>query len=392
MKETETLKQLIDLYLTGEITNSQKIDLLQMLDNPLLSDEFTAILYDNYNSNEIPQTDGVSTLDFIAKLKNKIEAPVVDVNIAPVKKLFNWKKIVAAASIITIAGMGVFYLLSNNKKGKDNQFVYTTPKVDVTPGKAGAVLTLANGEQIVLDSAGNGVLANQSNTAVIKKDGKLIYAEGNDAKIVYNTMTTPKGRQYNLELSDGTKVWLNAASSITFPTAFTGKERKVEVKGEVYFEVAKNAGKPFKVMAEGTEIKVLGTHFNVNAYGDEVAMNTTLLEGSVELTGKNKTVVLKPGQQASVTDKINILNEADIDEVMAWKNGKFSFNDANLETIMRQVARWYNVEIVFEDKITDTYTIDVPRDVPASKLFEFIELSGGVKFKISEGKVVVRKK
>jgi len=255
---------------------------------------------------------------------------------------------------------------------------------DIPAGSNNAVLTLDNGATIVLDTAANGTLANQGNIKVLKMNGQLAYNKtGNmNVKPVYNTITTANGNQYQLILIDGSKVWLNAASSIRFPTSFTGTERKVEITGEAYFEVTKNPNKPFRVdfkneAGEKDEIEVLGTHFNVNTYGDEPDMKTTLLEGSVKIKAGNKIQMLSPGQQALLSSNgIEIKKNVDLDQVMAWKNGYFLFDNTDIYTLMRQVSRWYNVEVSFEGKVTpDGFSGKISRNVPLSKFIKVLELN-----------------
>lgn len=302
----------------------------------------------------------------------------------------------AAAAVIIIAVGAVAYLVYNGHPQKE---IAKTEKVtgrnnnDILPGGDKAVLMLANGDTIALDDAATGTLALQGSIKVVKlNDGQLAYAtENKPTEAVYNKVTTPRGGQYQVQLPDGTKVWLNAASSLRFPTVFNGNERNVEVTGEAYFEVTKNPAQPFRVTVDGMEIRVLGTHFNVNAYTDEASINTTLVEGSVMVTKNGKQVTIKPGQQARVDGDITVAPDVDVETITAWKNGRFSFSNASLESLMRTIARWYDVEVVLEDKITDTYTIDVPRNVPVSKLFRYIERSGGVHFVIEGGKIICKK-
>ncbi len=234
------------------------------------------------------------------------------------------------------------------------------PVVVVAPGGNRAVLTLAGGQKIILDSAAAGVLAEQGNTHVQKLgDGQLAYEAGRKggtapATPLYNTLTTPRGGQYELTLPDGTKVWLNAASSITYPTAFPGNSRTVEMTGEAYFEVVHDKKRPFVVKAGGQTIQDIGTHFNVNDYTDEPAQVTTLLEGAVTVGGHP----LRPGEKATVTGAtgsgagaIIVVTQGDPDQAVAWKNGLFVFTDAGLQTVMRQLSRWYNVDVTYEGNI-----------------------------------------
>ncbi|HEY4334926.1 MAG TPA: FecR domain-containing protein, partial [Puia sp.] len=274
---------------------------------------------------------------------------------APVVRLYrgsgSWRKrwIVAAACLIGLIVASLFIWERRGPgSGMSKAIVALAPhavKNDVSPGHNGAILTLANGEEIVLDSARNGSIAVQGTTKISKLDGRLDYTSLNErpSEILYNKLTTPRARTTNLILADGTGVWLNAASSIRYPIVFGGKERQVEITGEVYFEVAKNAAMPFVVKRAHSDevIQVLGTSFNVNAYDDEDDMKTTLLEGSVKVIRGQKSSLLKPGQQAILDnsdDKIDVIDGANTNEVMAWKNGRFQFSNMDLRTIMRQLT------------------------------------------------------
>lgn len=304
-----------------------------------------------------------------------------------------WAKIAVAA--VLIMAIGIYWwsgIRETNKMAMKN--IPSTLIADLPPGGNKAILTLGDGSNIILDSAGNGNLASQGNTSITKSGkGELVYKSNNKATeaIVYNTVTTPKGGQYHIVLPDGSKVWLNAASSLRFPTAFIGKERRVEITGEVYFEVAHNAKMPFIVKANDTEVAVLGTHFNVMAYADEKVMKTTLLEGSVKVSRSGKSAMLAPGQQARLTnssENIRVLDDVDTDKEMAWKTGYFQFEDENLESIMRQVSRWYDVDIAYEGSASrEHFTGRLPRNANVSKVLKILSLSG-VKFRI-EGKSII---
>lgn len=305
---------------------------------------------------------------------------------------------VAASVLIVLAvGFSYFYLNKNeNNKMPGSMAKNTMLKNDIAPGGNKAVLTLANGFTITLDSAQNGILSQQGNSQVIKlNDGKLIYQKDRNTNAVavqYNTITTPRGGQYQLVLADGSKVWLNAASSIRFPTAFTGKERNVQITGEAYFEVAHNASMPFHVKVNNMDVAVLGTHFNINTYDDGGVMKTTLLEGSVRVSQGIKSVLITPGEQAQIADKedkIEIKRNVDLEEVVAWKNGKFVFSDANIKTVMDQLARWYNFNIEFTGEIKDKFHVEITRNTNVSNVFKILEGTGGVHFKIEENKVLV---
>jgi len=288
---------------------------------------------------------------------------------------------IAAASILLILSVGTYFLT----KRTTSQQQQVAASYKILPGKDGAILTLADGSQVLLDSIQNGVIAQQAGATAKIVNGTLIYEGGNGNEVVYNVMSTPKARQFHVVLPDGTHAWLNSASSIRYPTAFTGDERKVTITGEVYFEVAHNAKMPFRLNVNNqAQIEVLGTHFNVKAYNDEPVINTTLLEGSIAITlspgqktskqaAKNK-LILKPGQQAQIlvdqnklqlnadafaAKKANqetqpglkMVDNTDIDKVMAWKNGVFDFNDINFQDAMAQLERWYDIEVVYEKGI-----------------------------------------
>ncbi|MEO9020956.1 MAG: FecR domain-containing protein [Ginsengibacter sp.] len=346
------------------------------------------------------------------KLYNNIVEEKNNRNTEPVVRKMIWTHwAAAAAAVLLLLGTGYYFLHSSYEKQKDLS-KNERPKInDITaPNSVNAFITLSNGQKITLDSASNGTLAQQGNVSVIKlSDGKIAYhpdaaLDKSDGELMYNTLTNPAGSKVvNITLEDGTRVWLNAKSSLRYPTVFTGSERKVEISGEAYFEVAHlslpNNGKeetamPFHVDVRGVDVKVLGTHFNINGYDDEVAIKTTLLEGSVKITTASSSKMIKPGEQAQVTpltgESINIITP-DLSEVMAWKNGEFSYTNSDLETIMRQMARWYNVEVVYRDRISDHYTVNVSDNVPVSQLFKFIEMSGGVHFEIVGKKILVTK-
>ncbi|MBN9380510.1 MAG: FecR domain-containing protein [Chitinophagaceae bacterium] len=261
-----------------------------------------------------------------------------------------WIRIVAAACLLGVIVSGGIYLFDIKK---------TTEKAlqagivnDVLPGKNGAILTLDNGKQVILDSSGNGVVALQNGARIEQDSGKLTYhKDKTTAAISNNTMTTPVGRKYQLTLSDGTQVWLNAASSITFPTTFSGDQRVVSITGEAYFEVARDTKKPFLVNVDNMRVEVLGTNFNINAYSDEDIIKTTLLQGSVKVKKGGNEQLLLPGQQAQLDkdNKFRLITDVDMDLEMAWKNDEFYFKYADLRTVMRQLSRWYDLEIIYEN-------------------------------------------
>jgi transmembrane sensor len=329
----------------------------------------------------------------------KISEKITEFPSFKVYKSLNIRRWVAAAAIfIIVLGAGGYFILHKtpDKIAKTENILPQNKKTDIAPGGNKAVLTLANGSTIILDSAQNGTLSSQGNIKIIKlDDGQLAYdksAVSGNTELLYNTISTPKGGQYQLTLSDGSKVWLNAASSLRFPASFSDDERKVELTGEGYFEVAHNAAKPFIVTKNNVEIKVLGTHFNVNAYDDENSMKVTLLEGSVKVSKGNESTVISPGQQARISNlekKIDVKKNVDLDEVIAWKNGLFQFDQANIKTIMRQIARWYDVDVVFEGKIPEVlFGGKISRDVNVSQVLKVLQ-EGGIHFRVEGKKIIV---
>jgi len=309
-----------------------------------------------------------------------------------------WARYAAAILLLCLIGGGMYYFNSRSRQKPVAQLPSVTRQPDIAPGGMVATLTLSDGTQIALDSAADGALARQGNTDVIKlQKGQLGYKTIANSRpqaageAAYNTISTPRGGQYQVTLPDGSKVWLNAASSIRFPTVFTGRSREVAITGEAYFEIAANAKSPFYVKTGGMAVEVLGTKFNVNAYTDEASIKTTLLEGSVRIRKVKIAAMLAPGQQASLDPKgsISINKNADVDEAVAWKNGLFHMTSADVPAIMRQLARWYDVEVAFEGGMPAGHiTGEVPRNVSLSTVLKVFEISG-VHFRIEGKKIIV---
>lgn len=273
---------------------------------------------------------------------------------------------------------------------------------DIAPGSNKAILTLADGSTVTLDSAGPGKVTKQGNVEVVKHgDGQLQYASAGNTPpetIAYNELSTPRGGQYRLKLQDGTNVWLNASSSIRYPTAFVGKERKVQITGEAYFEVAKNADMPFRVTVldpapggKNTEIEVLGTGFNVNAYQDEAGQRTTLIEGSVKVTSGAGAVTLKPSEQAvSSGNQLKTMQLENTEQTIAWKNGYFEFENADIPAIMRQISRWYDVDVEYQGKASDDrFSGRFSRNVSLAVVLQILHTSG-VELLADDKKIVIR--
>lgn len=308
-----------------------------------------------------------------------------------------------AAAVILVVSVGAYLYTRSYQRPSTNESEFNQMAADIQPGTNKAFLTLADGSTIALDSAVNGRIASQGNAHIIKNgNGSIIYnpAGVSEGEMMMNTMSTPKGGQYQLTLPDGTKVWLNAASSITYPAAFTGTKRKVTITGEVYLEVAGNRKEPFIVDADGRSlIEVLGTSFNINAYPDEHSIKTTLSNGSVRVIAgiehSARSVLLKPGQQAvvditaaSTAEPIEVLTNVDLNQALAWKNGVFHLNTTNLAETMRQLERWYNVDVRYEKGVPDIKLGGkIKRDLTLSQMLEALK-ELGVKLKL-EGKTIV---
>lgn len=302
---------------------------------------------------------------------------------------FAWWKVAAA---VVVAGAASFMWISLSRTNEKKQVAEPVAAVvntnDAQPGKTGAILTLANGQKILLDTTADGAIAVQGGPAILNKNGTLTYDDDNGSGIVaYNSIVTPKGRQYKLILSDGTKVWLNAASSLHYPVYFSGNQRRVEVSGEAYFEVAEKLDEHGKKISftvqvfhgdgDSSEVQVLGTHFNINAYENEADTKVTLLEGSVKVSKPSVApVLIQPGEQAKIADKINIDKHADLEMVMAWKNGAFNFKNADVSAVMRQAERWYDIKVKYPLGIPrDTLNGGISRGVKLSQFLDIIRYS-----------------
>jgi ferric-dicitrate binding protein FerR (iron transport regulator) len=407
--KTERLHLLFNLYLDEKCTRSEEAELMNLLADPA-NDNVRKDLVEKYYD-ELPEKHLINKADadrifrqIVGKQESRKLYPFMRHN-----KVLRWVSLAAAVSIILIS-ISVVLFRNNKPINEINQVVEIVKPIDkplykndVKPGGNKAVLTLADGSKIILDDATEGALTRQGNTTIIKLDsGRLAYNVQSVSKIqskaiLYNTLSTPRGGQYSVTLPDGTKVWLNSSTSLRFPIAFAGDVRRVEVKGEAYFEVAKNAAMPFIVKAGNEEIKVLGTHFNVMAYADDKVIKTTLLEGSVEvsLTNSSKSestdniVTLQPGQQSqlNMNNGLTVVS-ADIEEAIGWKNGFFIFNSEDIESIMLKISRWYDVKVEYQVNPTErVFTGNISRSQNVSEVLKMLELTEAIHFKI-EGKSI----
>lgn len=392
---TNQSKQIKKLLEQSEWTAEEKQWLLNLLENP--DDASLKEVMQEFFSENIKSGNPIDPV-ISEKLLNSIHHKINFSQKQKKTKLIRmWTLRIAAACFVGFMALSVFWWLKNDSKQPATQMQVSSKqyKTDVQPGGNKALLTLADGSTIILDSAQNGALSTQGNIRIIKlDDGQLAYNRDgarSSSKVLYNTISTPKGGQYRLTLADGSQVWLNAASSIRFPASFTGKERRVEITGEVYFEVAKNQSMPFIVSVNDAEIQVLGTHFNVMAYKDEATLETTLLEGSVKFMKDDNAAMLKPGQQLQLTEKgqFKVASGVDLTKVVAWKNGFFDFEGLGFETIARQLSRWYNVEVVYNRKIDDLFYAEIPRNTKLSDVLKALELTGKIHFEIEAKKIIV---
>lgn len=391
--DKEILSQLIHKYLENQLTADEYQELWRLLnahpDDEPLDGELKKLWETAKHEAPLVQSAVWDSKMQLGKEKLQAEQPVS----AKVRSI-NFKRYRWAAAAILLLMASSIVLLNLNKE--ENTYTNNTKQVveqDRLPGGDRAVLTLSDGRTILLDSASNGMLAQQGNTDIIKKnDGQLVYnsADGQSNEIAYNTLQTPRGGQYKITLPDGSKVWLNAASSLKYPVVFVGNERRVEITGEAYFEVAKDAAKPFRVQLNNLEVEVLGTHFNINGYTDEDAVKTTLLEGKVKVLASNTAKYLTPGQQAQLksSGNIHVTNDVNLEETVAWKDGNFQFENSDIKTVMRQLARWYDVEVSYKGTINKHFVGSISRDVKLSQVLSMLQQTGEVKFKI-EGKNLI---
>jgi hypothetical protein len=305
------------------------------------------------------------------------------------KKIFSLPVVGIAASFLIIAGSAAVILLKNGNVTEPATNSKNTVAVqEVLPGSDKAVLVLSDGRKIILDSTAPSALKDENITV---ENATLKYRGNGSETPSQNLLVVPRGGQYKLVLPDGTKVWLNAESSLSYPTAFTGAERKVQLTGEGYFEVTKNKEQPFIVESSGNSIKVLGTQFNINSYGDENAFTATLVEGSVQISRGNISKMMKPGEQAKVEDdKIDVM-QVDTKEAIAWKEGEFVFRDAPVTSVVRQVCRWYDLEAEYRDPVDKHLNAVIKRNVPLAKVLHYLEETGAVHFKTENKKLVVMK-
>lgn len=373
---------LFDKHINGEATPEEIALLMQYQDDFELSDEKNYV---------IKKEDRAASKRILASINQSTGH-------RRARKIYSYTRWYAAALILVVFTVGLLTLKYPYNDSTAQNLQAVNKITDVKPGEEKAILTLANGKRIILNDAASGTLVKQGNIIIKKqKNGMLEYvvSPGSPTKahaVEYNIITTPRGGEYQIALPDGSKVWLNAASSLKFPTAFTSHERKVELTGEGYFEIAEDKHKPFKVKFNDQVVEVLGTHFDIMAYDDEAEAKTTLLEGSVKISRDNINQILLPGQQAvaSLNQQGFKVQQANMQQVLAWKNGYFIFRSVSIDVIMRQAARWYDVDIVYEGDWKDKeYGGRISKYKNISELLYNLELTGTVHFKVEGRRVTV---
>ena len=384
------IKYLVERYFDNTATTAEKLELAQWIDGEASHEQLEEALGASWETH-------VPLIHMPGEMSDRIVASLFGAD--PVTQPAQAGRIVRyrwwAAAAVLLLGGGVWWAIQHRTPhpvmvaSREQRY-----KNEVPPGGNRALLTLADGSVIALDSAGNGVLTQQGNVKIVKQsNGELAYEGNGSGEAMYNKMSTPRGGQYRLKLPDGTMVWLNAASSIFYPAAFVGKERKVTVTGEVYFDVAANANVPFIVKAGGVDITVMGTRFNVNAYTEDAMVKTTLLDGAVSVASTRTKNILKPGQQAQVKPdgSLAVVNNIDTEEIIAWKNGFFQFNDADMPTVMRQLEQWYDVTVSYEGDIPKrSFGGGIQRSLPLTEVLRILE-ANDVKFKINGKNITVLK-
>lgn len=384
----EQLTRLIRKYLAGTASEAEKNRL--------------EAWYESFDSSSLEFLEGdagalkESTARSLEAVRKKtglseVRKATVYGRVKKMKRAHLWQ--IAAALALLLSAAGALYLLTGKPQEKYAASVHQKPAA-ILPGGNRAVLTLAGGKKIILDSAGNGLLSMQAGTKIIKVGpGQLRYQplKGSTAATLYNMISTPRGGKYIVILPDGSRVWLDAASSVRFPAAFTGRYRQVTMTGQAYFEVAQNSRRPFKVTVGDMAVEVLGTHFNIMAYDGEPSVKTTLLEGSVKVSEGGKAVLLKPGQQARLKEngEMQLVREADVNKAVGWKDNLFWFDNDDINSVVRQLSRWYNMDIIVKGNIQDRFTGSIPRDLPFNKVFEVLQKAANIRFRTDDGKIIV---
>ncbi|MBB2144687.1 DUF4974 domain-containing protein [Pedobacter sp. LMG 31464] len=369
------IADLITKYLKGETTPSE-IDEIQAWckqneSNQLLFNQLTDV---NYVGKQIKHWEIANSNQMWGKIKAQTLPEI------PTRNLFTKRWAWAAALLLPLFIVGALLVYKANRNALNEVQMAQLRTKKANPSTYNQVqLILNDGSVVDLSKSANKKLSENDGTVIENDSSTLVYGknENKNTALTYNTIVIPRKTQYQLVLADGTKAWLNAGSSLRFPTQFKGADRVVYLEGEAYFEVAKNAKMPFKVISGSTSVEVLGTHFNVMAYPNEKVIKTTLLEGSVNVSNGSSSKILVPGEQAQISGEQLKVIKANTDQIVAWKNGLFAFNDTDLPTVMRQVERWYDVDVSYDGKVPTTkLTGEIPRKVKLEELVNMLKYKG----------------
>lgn len=401
---SQELKRLLEQLATGTLTAEQDVAFQELL-KQASREEYLSILatweetLEQYPAAQLPDEALIQRLENSLNKENTPIIPLYKKEVERVKPAASRYLAIAAAVLVLLSVALLFYTKREKLTQKELSALGLN---DAAPGGNKAILTLADGRRINLDAAGTGAIASQSGITIEKtNDGQLIYnvtggaapsTHGSTGTLNHNTISTPKGGQYRVNLPDGSTVWLNAASSLRYPVLFAADERSVELTGEAYFEIAKDKNKPFRVHSKQQTVEVLGTHFNVSSYPDEESTLTTLLEGSIKVVNpiNQRMLTLKPGQQSTVDAVTMTATTVDTEESVAWKNGLFVFNAESIPSVMRKISRWYDMEVIYEGNVKDQDlkgTVDRFKNL--SEVLETLELTGVVHFKIEGRRITV---
>ncbi|QEC42681.1 FecR family protein [Pseudobacter ginsenosidimutans] len=387
MQDNQQKQRLIALMvkkLSSTITEEEQLELQYMMDEDPAARSFAEQFDPAFVARELARKDHIDTATEWEKLRQLVLSGNKQ---TPVRRIL--VRAAVAASLIILVASALYLMLKKKDEMPAKQIAHTDAS-HILPPDGKAMLTLDNGESIVLDSLNSQHLALKAQGVIAMNDHELQYGATGASAVVFNTISTPKGSSYKLLLPDGTRVWLNNASSVRFPTAFTGKSREVTTSGEAFFEVAKDNSKPFIVQSKEVKILVLGTSFNLEAWPEKNSVNATLLEGAVRVENKSGAALLKPGQQAKVENNIAVINNTDIDKVIAWKENRFVFRANTIHEVMDQLARYYDLEVAYSGNTTSSLFVgSFMRSAPLSEILEFLEKTGAVHFKIENRKITV---
>jgi transmembrane sensor len=393
LETPERLNYLFQKYTSGQVTETELQELLEHFHLREHDDSLRVLIGEQLREEDDSIEPSQSVQDLVGRVDGRIYTAMRNPREQKPAKITRLAWISIAASVLLVSSIGAYFVLNNKKVAQANLQAH----YQIKPGGNKAYLTLANGTRIMLTGAKNGALARQSGVQITKSaNGQLTYtATGvptNNSMAEYNTVETPKGGQYQIRLPDGTEVWLNAASSIKYPASFASlRTRTVELTGEAYFEVTKDKIHPFTVRTAKEDVTVLGTHFNVNAYANEPVMKTTLLEGSVKVSTDKDSKFIVPGENAILNNGSLSIAKANVEEAVAWKNGYFRFNGEGLESVMRKLSRWYDIDVQYDNKSDEVFYGKVSRFTKIEDVLSIMEGTKGVHFKIEGRRVIITK-